>query len=95
MNDTWVPCDLAPQGWTDLQQLAKSFKQIFPTLFSEPYSPKTYTFAHSSAERTKQSCESFVETLFNRKTMKESQKHWISNDTLLRVCIYGLCVYYA
>lgn len=85
MNDSWVPCDLAPQGWIDLQQSAQSFVQIFPTLFKAPYSPEIYKFAHSSAERTKQSCESFVETIFNRKTMKESQKYWLTNDTLLRV----------
>lgn len=91
MNKTRKPCDLVrPQGWTDLHELAQSFKAIYPTLFSTPYSPESYTFSHSSAIRTKDSCKAFAESLFGHKTMVGSQKYWSTNDTMLRVSFLKL-----
>lgn len=85
MNATAVPCNLAPQGWQDLHELADTFRKNFPTIFNTPYSPENYTFAHSTARRTKQSLEAFVEELFGKTTMRSSEKFWTANDTMLRV----------
>lgn len=84
MYNNAVPCSLTnPQGWNDIELLAKSFQQIYPTLFDTKYSPDKFTFAHSSAERTKQSCEAFTDVLFGTVEMVKSSKYWTTNNSML------------
>lgn len=86
MNTSRPPCGLVrPQGWKDLHDLAQRFKNIYPTLFNTPYSPEVYKFVHSSAARTKQSCQAFTETLFGQEIMQNSQKYWSTDNLILRV----------
>lgn len=88
MNESRRPGNLVrPQGWTDMQELAESFKDIYPTLFGTLYSPEQYTFSHSRVVRTTESCEAFTEALFGYKTMKDSQKYWLTKDKMLRVSL--------
>lgn len=92
MNKTKTACGLVwHQGWDDLHQMAQTYKDKYPNLFNGPYSPKTYSFIHSSAHRTKQSCEAFVDELFGEKVMEDSQKNWKTDDMLLRVSLYDIC----
>lgn len=59
---------------------------MFPDLFLSTYSPETYTFAHTSALRTIESCEAFVETLFGSKSeMLKSKINWTTDNLLLMV----------
>lgn len=74
------------QGIEDLKSLAISFKTMFPELFDPIYSPKTYSFAHSSAERCKSSCQAFSEGLFGTGMMQwYSSMHWLTDNLMLRV----------
>lgn len=60
--------------------------KIFPNLFDTEYSPNVYTFAHSTALRTIQSCEAFTETLFGSKAeMLKSKMDWTSDNLMLMV----------
>lgn len=66
--------------------MATSFKSMFPKLFDPIYSPKTYTFGYSSAQRCKRSCESFSEGLFGNGLMQwYSSIHWFPDNLMLRV----------
>lgn len=82
-----TPCVLTvPQGINDLKSMAISFKSMFPGLFDPIYSPKTYTFGYSSAQRCKRSCESFSEGLFGNGLMQwYSSIHWFPDNLMLRV----------
>lgn len=89
MNKTKTACGLVwHQGWDDLHQMAQAYKDKYPNLFSTPYSSEAYSFIHSSAHRTKQSCEAFTEKLFGKKIMQESEKNWVTDDMMLRVSFY-------
>lgn len=86
MNTSLTPCNLvSPQGFSDIHQLAQTFKNNFPALFNASYSPEYYSFTHTSAFRTEQSCEAFAETLFSQPFVDESKQYWTTNDTMLRV----------
>lgn len=69
---------------------------MFPTLFDPIYTPQAYTFGHSSAQRTRSSCEAFSEGLFGSGMMQwYSAIHFFTDNLLLRVCIvfYLLLLY--
>lgn len=86
MNEFAPPCSLTnPQGVNDLKNLAKSYKKTYPKLFEPKFSPKYYKFAHSSAQRTQQSCAAFTEELFGTVESMYSSLHWRTDNLLLRV----------
>lgn len=47
-----------------MMSLAKTYREMFPTIFDSIYSKKNYTFGHSQTKRTTASCKAFTFGLF-------------------------------
>lgn len=71
--------------------LARRFRNMFPSIFDEPYSPDSYTFAYANSERTQASCEAFIDEILGERVPLSQVKHSI-NDTLIRVR-FSMCVF--
>lgn len=63
--------------------LAKTYKNLFPTIFDSTYSVQNFTFGYSRRIRTQESCKAFAVGLFGRKGSEKIQTTY--PNSMLRV----------